>query len=397
MLNMRIQKDKRLKKNMREKKKVFVTGCFDLLHSGHIAFFEDAAKHGDVYVGLGSDETVYKLKGRYPINNQSERKYMIEALASVKKCFINSGSGIMDFREEIESLQPDIFIVNEDGNTPAKEELSKKLGIRYIVLKRIPHGTLPIRSTTLLKNECTMPYRVDLAGGWLDQPYVGKYAQGPVLTISIEPTIEFNERSGMATSTRRKAIELWHSDIPAGNKEQLAKILFSYENAPGTKVIAGSQDAIGIVLPGLNKIDYNGGYWPVNITSVHDEEILSWLENQLYLITLGPRDDKYDVLKTTKISKKNVEALRFAAEKCWKAILKKDIKECGKYFKQSFEAQIRMFPTMVSQETLSIIDKYKHGAYGWKLSGAGGGGYLILVSEKAIAGAMTIKIRRKAL
>jgi cytidyltransferase-like protein len=397
MLNMRIQKDKRLKKNMREKKKVFVTGCFDLLHSGHIAFFEDAAKHGDVYVGLGSDETVYKLKGRYPINNQSERKYMIEALASVKKCFINSGSGIMDFREEIESLQPDIFIVNEDGNTPAKEELSKKLGIRYIVLKRIPHGTLPIRSTTLLKNECTMPYRVDLAGGWLDQPYVGKYAQGPVLTISIEPTIEFNERSGMATSTRRKAIELWHSDIPAGNKEQLAKILFSYENAPGTKVIAGSQDAIGIVLPGLNKIDYNGGYWPVNITSVHDEEILSWLENQLYLITLGPRDDKYDVLKTTKISKKNVEALRFAAEKCWKAILKKDSKECGKYFKQSFEAQIRMFPTMVSHETLSIIDKYKHGAYGWKLSGAGGGGYLILVSEKSITGAMTIKIRRKAL
>jgi galactokinase/mevalonate kinase-like predicted kinase len=201
----------------------------------------------------------------------------------------------------------------------------------------------------------------------------------------------------MASSTRRKAIELWHSDIPAGNKEQLAKILFSYENAPGTKVIAGSQDAIGIVLPGLNKIDYNGGYWPVNITSVHDEEILSWLENQLYLITLGPRDDKYDVLKTTKISKKNVEALRFAAEKCWKAILKKDIKECGKYFKQSFEAQIRMFPTMVSQETLSIIDKYKHGAYGWKLSGAGGGGYLILVSEKSITGAMTIKIRRKAL
>ena len=55
---------------MQQKKKVFVTGCFDMLHSGHIAFFEDAAKYGDVYVGLGSDETVYGLKGRYPINNQ---------------------------------------------------------------------------------------------------------------------------------------------------------------------------------------------------------------------------------------------------------------------------------------------------------------------------------------
>ena len=175
---------------MSKTKKVFVTGCFDLLHSGHVAFFQEAALYGDLYVGLGSDDTVSQLKGRYPVNNQDERKYMIEALASVKKCFINSGSGIIDFLKEIEGVKPDIFIVNEDGNTPAKEELCRKLGIQYIVLKRIPHGTLPIRSTTSLKDECTMPYRIDLAGGWLDQPYVGRFARGPVLTISIEPTVE---------------------------------------------------------------------------------------------------------------------------------------------------------------------------------------------------------------
>jgi galactokinase/mevalonate kinase-like predicted kinase len=226
---------------------------------------------------------------------------------------------------------------------------------------------------------------------------VGKYAQGPVLTISIEPTIEFNERSGMASSTRRKAIELWHSDIPAGNKEQLAKILFSYENPPGTKVIAGSQDAIGIVMPGLNKIDYNGCYWPVKITTVDDEDILSWVERHLFLITLGPRDNQYDVLKNTRITKTSVEALRHSAESCWRSILKKDLKEYGKYFKESFQAQIKMFPDMVSKQTVSIIEKYKHLAYGWKLSGAGGGGYLILVSEKPIHGAMKIKIRRKTL
>ena len=123
--------------------------------------------------------------------------------------------------------------------------------IEYLVLKRLPFENLPVRSSTALREELTMPYRLDLAGGWLDQPYVGKIASGPVLTISIEPTIEFNERSGMATSTRRKAIELWHIDVPPGNKEKLAKILFSYENSPGTKVISGSQDAIGIVMPCL--------------------------------------------------------------------------------------------------------------------------------------------------
>jgi cytidyltransferase-like protein len=379
---------------MNTRKKVFVTGCFDMLHSGHIAFFKEAAEYGDVYVGLGSDSTIFELKGRFPINNQDERKYMIDALASVKKCIINTGSGIMDFIKEIETVKPDIFIVNEDGNTPTKEELSKKLGIEYLVLKRVPHKNLPVRSTTALRSECTMPYRIDLAGGWLDQPFVSKYTPGPVLTISIEPTIEFNERSGMASSTRRRAIELWHTDIPPGDKEQLAKILFSYENPPGTKVIAGSQDSIGIVMPGLNKLDYKDSYWPEKIISVYDENILTWIEDHLYLITLGPRNDLFDVLENTVINKTNAETLSDATENCWDSILKTDLKNFGLYFRKAFEAQIKMFPNMVYNEIFQVIDKYKKLAYGWKLSGAGGGGYLIFVAEKPIEGAMQIKIRR---
>jgi cytidyltransferase-like protein len=379
------------------KKKVFVTGCFDMLHSGHVAFFQEAAQYGDVYVGLGSDETVSNLKGRFPVNNQDERKYMIDALACVKECIINSGSGIMDFMKEIETIRPDIFIVNEDGNTPAKEELSRQLGIEYLVLKRKPHAQLPARSTTSLKDECTMPYRIDLAGGWLDQPYVGKYASGPVITISIEPTIEFNERSGMASSTRRKAIELWHTDVPFGDREKLAHVLFCYENPPGTKVIAGSQDAIGIVLPGLNKLVYDGNFWPIGITSIDDENILSWLEDHLYLITLGPRENSFDVLEHLNINKANAEELKRASEQCWDSILKKDLKKFGQHFRESFEAQIKMFPNMIFDGIPQIIKKYRNSACGWKLSGAGGGGYLIFISEKPMKGAIQIKIRRKTL
>jgi len=380
---------------MAERKKVFVTGCFDMLHSGHIAFFEEAAKYGDVNVGLGSDETVFNLKGRYPVNNQYERKYIIDALACVKECHINSGSGIMDFVKEIEKVKPHYFIVNEDGNTIAKEELSKKLGIEYIILKRIPHGRLPIRSSTELRNECTMPYRIDLAGGWLDQPFVGRLAPGPVLTISVEPTIEFNERSGMASSTRRKAMEIWHTDVPPGNREQIARVLFGYENPPGTHIIAGSQDSIGIVFPGLNKIDYNGEYWPAKISTVHDEDILSWIEEHLYLIMLGPRENNYHVLANTFINKGNAKALSVAAEKTWDALLAKDLKKFGEFITKSFEAQIKMFPNMVYDDIFHVIDKYKNSACGWKLSGAGGGGYLIFVSQEPIKGAIQIKIRRK--
>lgn len=376
-------------------KKVLVTGCFDMLHSGHIVFLNEAAIYGDVYVGLGSDETVYDLKGRYPINNQDERQYMLEALKSVKKCIINSGNGIIDFEETIDIIKPDIFFVNEDGNTPLKEKLIEEKGIKYIVSKRKPHQHLPKRSSTSLRTINTIPYRIDLAGGWLDQPFVSKYYPGSVLTISIEPTIEFNERSGMASSTRQKAIELWNSGIPGGDPQKLAKILFSYDNPPGTKEFSGSQDALGIVLPGLNNLYYHRKYWPQKITSIHDESVLNWIENHLYLINLGPRHNSYSVLENTCINKSNAMHLADASEECWDAILRKNLRNFGKAFRKSFETQVKMFPNMLNYNVSELINKYKDKAYGWKLSGAGGGGYLILISDKEIKRAIKITIRRK--
>src|SRR5664280_706372 len=238
------------------KKKVFVSGCFDMLHSGHVRFLEEASALGDVYVAIGSDQNVKQLKGRFPVNNQDERKYIIQSLRFVKACCINSGWGILDFVGELKRVDPDYFIVNEDGNTPAKAELCREMGVQYRVLKRTPKGNLPVRSTPSLRRECSIPYRIDLAGGWLDQPFVSRHGAGAVLVISIEPTIEFNERSGMASSSRRRAIELWQSDIPTGDREKLAKMLFCFENPPGTKEFSGSQDALGIVLPGLNRLEY---------------------------------------------------------------------------------------------------------------------------------------------
>lgn len=52
----------RLGEEIRMKKKVFVSGCYDMLHSGHVAFFEQSAKLGELYVGIGSDKTIESLK-----------------------------------------------------------------------------------------------------------------------------------------------------------------------------------------------------------------------------------------------------------------------------------------------------------------------------------------------
>ena len=376
-------------------KKVFVSGCYDMLHSGHVAFFEEAASYGDLYVGIGSDKTINELKARKTINSDEERLYMVKALKLVKDAWINKGSGLLDFLEEIKELKPDIFFVNADGHTAAKEQLCKELGIEYIVSQRIPHGNLPARSTTALRQECRIPYRIDLCGGWLDQPYVSQYASGHVITICIEPDYEFNDRSGMATSSRKKAIELWQTDIPEGNHEKLARTLFCFENPPGTKYVSGSQDSLGIVMPALNRYFYENDYWPSKIESIDDDDILEWLENRVWMVPLYPRTDSYDVLANTDINQEKALKLSIAANECWDAIIGKDAVATGEAIRKGFEAQIAMFPNMVNEDIFEQIEVYKNDVLGWKLSGAGGGGYLIFFSEKPLKNAIQIRIRRK--
>lgn len=376
-------------------KKVFVSGCYDLLHSGHIAFFQEASQYGDLYVALGSDKTIYDLKGQAPINNEDERLYMVQSVKCVQDAFISQGSGLLDFLGEFQTIQPDIFIVNEDGHTPDKEELCQTHGVEYIILKREPHEGLTPRSTTALRSLTQMPFRIDLAGGWLDQPFVSRHYPGSVITISIEPTLQFNERSGMASSTRRAALDMWGPRLPVGDPEKLAKILFCYDNPPGTKEISGSQDAIGIVFPGLAKANYEGDYWPSSIERLQDELALQFVEHALYLVTLGPRHAEFDVLANTVFNRERAKALADPTEACWNAIKERDIVGFGRSIREAFEAQIAMFPNMMNDSVAQLIDKYKDVALGWKLSGAGGGGYLILVADKPIENAVRIVVRRE--
>jgi galactokinase/mevalonate kinase-like predicted kinase len=215
-----------------------------------------------------------------------------------------------------------------------------------------------------------------------------------VLTISIEPTHAFNDRSGMSSSTRRKAIELWRTHLPDGDREQQARILFSYENPPGTQEISGSQDSIGIVYPGLNRLHYAGGYWPERIESVQDETVLAFIEEHLQLVPLSPRGEGYSVLQGTRIDAAGAKALADAANDCWSALLAKDARAFGNAFRRSFDAQVAMFPNMVDDSIRATIEAHADKALGWKLSGAGGGGYLILVRKEPLPGTLRITIRR---
>jgi galactokinase/mevalonate kinase-like predicted kinase len=119
------------------------------------------------------------------------------------------------------------------------------------------------------------------------------------------------------------------------------------------------------------------------------------VENALYLIPLGPRHAKYDVLDGTQINQNNAKLLAKAADNLWSAIKQLDINAFGNAMREGFAAQVKMFPNMMNDQIDTLIKKYQNKTEGWKLSGAGGGGYLILVSKNPIANAVRVTARRE--
>jgi cytidyltransferase-like protein len=132
--------------------RVLVTGCFDWFHSGHVRFFDEASAFGELYVGVGSDANIRKLKGDdHPFLSEAERAYMVQAVRRVRQAFIATGSGWVDAAPEAEIIKPRFYVVNEDGDRPEKREFCRKKGIEYIVLSRRPKPGLPARTSTALR------------------------------------------------------------------------------------------------------------------------------------------------------------------------------------------------------------------------------------------------------
>lgn len=78
-----------------------------------------------------------------------------------------------------------------------------------------------------------VPYRMALAGGWIDQPLVSRWNPAPcgsMVVARLQPLLRFMERSGMATGTREVAMRLWGSRLPEGDPAELVRQLYAAEN-----------------------------------------------------------------------------------------------------------------------------------------------------------------------
>ncbi|MFW5773988.1 MAG: adenylyltransferase/cytidyltransferase family protein, partial [Tangfeifania sp.] len=374
-------------------KKVMVSGCYDLLHAGHIAFFKTAAKYGKLHVFVGQDENVKQLKGKAPYFSQEERRYMVDAIKYVEKAYIASGSGMLDFEPDMKVLKPDIFVVNSDGYTPGKKRVCEENGVELVVLERIPEEGLPARSSSESKKELKFPYRVCLAGGWMDQPWVSEIHPGSLVVAQIWPTIDFNDRSGMASSSRNVARELWGGNIPGGDPLRNARLLFGAENPPGSQYISGSQDHIGLLVPGISRLDYDGKFWPEHIENMNDAETCEWLSRVLNFVPLQPRPEGYDPLLKKNIRPDLVKRLGESGRKCFEAIQEKSVKKLGESMKETFFVWNEMLPCTVPDWVMKEMEENYFPNYSGAIASGSGGGYIVFPSEKEVEGTMKIKIR----
>ncbi len=375
-------------------KKVLVAGFFDLFHSGHVRFLEDAAAFGELTVVIGSDENSLINKHKRPVYTQEERKYIVESLRCVRRAVVPEDTTPLNFRDELLRLRPDYFVINEEGDRADKRALCDACGVQYVVLQRRPHANLPARSSTSLAEVDQIPLRLDLAG-FFDQKTLNSVAPGSVVILPIE-CLPVEERSGMSTSTRKLLRRIFGSRLPTNlSEEELARLIFAAENPPGSEYISGTVDALGLVVRGVNKFDYAGDYWPHTIHKIDDDQTLDWLESILFLQQTQPRPEGFELLTGREdFSTQAVNRLRNAAEEVWSAIRLCDTHRMAAAINEVHAAQWAIFPGYVSREVEPALARTRDEHLAVKLAGAGGYGYMIVVSENPPRDALRISARR---
>lgn len=182
---------------MNKNKRVFVSGCYDILHGGHVEFFLQAKSLGDhLTVCVANDDVLWNHKHRRSSIPLQHKVRLIESLSMVDKVVVgNCDIKGLDFKNAFEELKPDILATTEDDQYESlKRELCGKIGAEYVQLPK----TLCFEkiSTTdivkMIRAPQEVPLRVDFGGGWLDVP---KHSQNGayIVNCTISPLVSLND------------------------------------------------------------------------------------------------------------------------------------------------------------------------------------------------------------
>jgi len=260
--------------------------------------------------------------------------------------------------------------------------------------------------TTIARVIGAIPYRMALAGGWIDQPFVSRHNPAPpgsMVVVSLEPEVRFMDRSGMATGTRHVALGLWKDGLPDRDPAQLVRELYAEENR-GQSEPSGSQDMVGLLYPGINRLDYDyaveGGLFPAHIESTGAPRIARWLETVIHMIPVAPRPDGYNPLGAKNLDPEWIRRLGRTGKDCFDAILACDLDALGCSLNECMRCWEAILPHTVKHplltvDLLGLLGHYQARYAGAMYSGCGGG-YLYVVSERPVPGAFRVKVRLSA-
>jgi hypothetical protein len=248
-----------------------------------------------------------------------------------------------------------------------------------------------------------IPNRLQLAGGWIDQPFVSCHnpkPPGSMVVVQIEPNFRPMDRSGIATGTRAIATSLWHGKLPKRPLAELVRELYYAENK-GKADPSGSQDMIGLIYPGVNRLDYDfnvdGGVFPCHIESVNSPRVARWLEKVLHVLPVEPRPEGYSPLGEKHLAPQWVARLGQAGRDCFEAIRRMDLEALGNSLNLNMKCWEALLPQVVRHplikvDLMGLLRAYQRCYPGAMYSGCGGG-YLLVASKTAVPGAFQVKVR----
>ncbi|MBE2213381.1 MAG: adenylyltransferase/cytidyltransferase family protein [Opitutaceae bacterium] len=331
--------------------KVFVSGCYDILHAGHVQFFREAQALGDhLTVSFASAEVLWLHKQRRSSIPDDHKRALIAAMRMVDDVVIGRGmeEGI-DFREDFLRIRPQILAVTEDDKyAPLKRALCAEVDAKYVVLPKTPPEFSPISTTEIvrwIRAPREAPLRVDFAGGWLDVPRFAR-PDGYIVNCAISPTV---------------SLRSWGYERNAGLGGSGAWALLNGRDGVGSELDLGVgwQDPAVITEGGL--CVWRSGARPA-LDLKTDGAIL---QGRMALYWSGRPHCTPDLAGAPR----DYDAIARAGAVARDAVWRQDLRALGEAITMSYAVQ--------RAEGMDALPEDIPGALAWKYCGGGFGGYAV--------------------
>jgi cytidyltransferase-like protein len=329
-----------------EDKKVMVSGCFDILHGGHIEFFSQAKKYGNyLIVSFANDDVLLKHKKRKSSIPTEHKKRLLESIFLIDKVVVGDSCDEdgLDFINHFNNLKPNFLISTEDDKFKDKKIdicLKSSWGCQYVCLEK----TLNVEkvSTTdilnWIKSPKESPLRVDFAGGWLDVPKFSVNG-GYIVNCAIQPLVSLTD---------------WIYPIGSGLGGSAAYAYLTGKDSVKSELDLGVgwQDPAVIKETGL--CVWRSGNTPILDFKINPD----WLYGKMALLWSGNTHKTYEFVDNKRDFNLILKAGALAREAC----MSKSIDTLAKAIDTSYSVQL--LEGMNKVEDFGIASKYCGGGFG---------------------------------